>query len=151
MLNSGCGITRTHADICFIVALGSILAGCYTQVPHRSTLHQDGARRACIKTREILSFICFVLAVTLKSGLSKGNCTKSIKILGLLFPVVLLNLRVSPPGHGMLHTSEASRANWADRWLLQMREGVFRGAGTTETVAARPPKVLGTAYIAFRA
>ena len=29
-----------YADTCFTVALGSVLAGCYTQVPHRSTLYQ---------------------------------------------------------------------------------------------------------------
>ena len=40
LLNCSCGITHTHADICFTVALGSVLAGCYTQVPHRSTFYQ---------------------------------------------------------------------------------------------------------------
>ena len=30
-----------YADTCFTVALGSVLAGCYTQVPHRSTLYQQ--------------------------------------------------------------------------------------------------------------
>ena len=29
------------ADTCFTVALGSVLAGCDTQVPHRSTLYQQ--------------------------------------------------------------------------------------------------------------
>ena len=29
-----------YADTCSTVALGSVLAGCYTQVPHRSTLYQ---------------------------------------------------------------------------------------------------------------
>ena len=29
-----------YADTCFTAARGSVLAGCYTQVPHRSTLHQ---------------------------------------------------------------------------------------------------------------
>ena len=32
-----------HADTWFTVALGSVLAGCYTQVPHRSTLRQQPA------------------------------------------------------------------------------------------------------------
>ena len=31
-----------YADTCFTVALGSVLAGCYTQVPHRSTLYRHG-------------------------------------------------------------------------------------------------------------
>ena len=29
-----------YADTCFAVALGSVLAGCYTQVPHRCTVYQ---------------------------------------------------------------------------------------------------------------
>ena len=30
-----------YADTCFSAARGSVLAGCYTQVPHRSTLYQQ--------------------------------------------------------------------------------------------------------------
>ena len=37
-----------YADACFTVALGSVLAGCYTQVPHRSTLYQHvGVQFSC--------------------------------------------------------------------------------------------------------
>ena len=32
-----------YADTCFTVALGSVLAGCYTQVPQRSTLYQQSS------------------------------------------------------------------------------------------------------------
>ena len=32
-----------YADTCFTVTLGSVLAGCYTRVPHRSTLYQQVA------------------------------------------------------------------------------------------------------------
>ena len=41
MFDCSCGITPTRADICFTAALRSVLAGCYTQVPHRSTLYRQ--------------------------------------------------------------------------------------------------------------
>ena len=41
LLNCRCGITHAHADICFTVAPGSVLAGCYTHVPHRPPFFQQ--------------------------------------------------------------------------------------------------------------
>ena len=53
LLNCSCGITHTHADICFTVALGSVLAGCYTQVPHRSTLYQQVMSTRVTRGRQV--------------------------------------------------------------------------------------------------
>ena len=41
LLTCNCGITQTHAGICFTVALGSVLAGCCAQVPRALVLRED--------------------------------------------------------------------------------------------------------------
>ena len=39
--NCSCGITRAHAHVCSTPALGSVVAGSYTQVPHKFKNHSN--------------------------------------------------------------------------------------------------------------
>ena len=63
-----CGITRTHADICFTVALGSGLAGWYIQVPHRSTFCQQVTSTRVTRGPQVYMSFLFLFFVISKNG-----------------------------------------------------------------------------------
>ena len=66
-----------YADTCFTVALGSVLAGCYTQVPHRSTLyqhHRTDQRKKLFKENHLFLLpLNWYLSWTLARSLSRRD------------------------------------------------------------------------------
>ena len=57
-----------YADTCFTVALGSILSGCYAQVPNRSTLYQQVTSTRVTRDPQVYLSTLFLLFVISKNG-----------------------------------------------------------------------------------
>ena len=81
LLNCSCGITPTHADICFInsVALGSVLAACYTQVPHRSTLYQHSSASGIRWCRRVIA-VCSYRWLRTAANIVRSRITNHAKL-----------------------------------------------------------------------
>ena len=62
-----------YADTCFTAARGSVLAGGYTQVPHRSTLYQ---KIMSLVSREDLKSICPLSSCSLLFPKMAGKSTE---------------------------------------------------------------------------
>ena len=59
---------HVYADTCSSVALGSVLAGYYTQVPYKSTLYRQDTSTDVTRRPQVYTSDVFLFSVTSQNG-----------------------------------------------------------------------------------